>query len=97
MYYQLHAHLSLFIMLPNCCLSIYYFYWKGLFHGAIPQSGNEIVHWGMLWPETNPEQYIFTLAEEFDCPSDSSAEMITCLREKDAKTLMEANITCAVS
>ena len=40
----------------------------GLFHSAIMQSGCELSTWSTTLPEWEPEKYILSAAEQFNCP-----------------------------
>ncbi|XP_069696452.1 juvenile hormone esterase-like [Periplaneta americana] len=56
---------------------------RGLFHRAVSQSGNAICSWA-LTPGGRPRHLAEEVAALFDCPTESSSELIACLREKDA-------------
>ena len=68
----------------------------GLFHGAILQSGNELLPWGILTPETDPEKYLVEVAEGLGCPTSNSQEMVACLQAIDADVLSQARFNCTV-
>ncbi|XP_069696455.1 juvenile hormone esterase-like [Periplaneta americana] len=56
---------------------------RGLFHRAISQSGVAIGSWALA-PSGHARHLAEEVASQFDCPTESSSELIACLREKDA-------------
>jgi len=59
---------------------------RGLFHGAISQSGSSLCHWSHF---DNIAQRTRTLAGLLECPTDSSRQILDCLRAKDAAEILE--------
>jgi len=55
---------------------------KGLFHGAISQSGTCESHWGVYRSPYNPRDSAEQLADSLGCSKISSLAMIECLRSK---------------
>jgi len=68
---------------------------KGLFQQAIMESGAENNIWSINNPSQSPENYIFQVAENLDCPTQNTAEMLSCLRSVSARDLRIADdIAC---
>ncbi|KAF2901295.1 hypothetical protein ILUMI_04893, partial [Ignelater luminosus] len=56
---------------------------KGLFHGAISQSGTAHTNWSLA-PNGEGAKHSKQLAESLHCPTECSQRMVECLREVDA-------------
>lgn len=67
---------------------------SGLFHGAILESGCELVPWALLPPEAEPEHIAFEVADNLGCPTDDTSSMVDCLRKIDAFTLQTTEFNC---
>jgi len=67
---------------------------KGLFSGAISQSGNSITPWQY---EPLPLQYAQQVAEYLDCPSDNTTLMLPCLQNVTQEALLDSFETLFVS
>ena len=61
------------------------------------QSGSDLALWALNEPEQNPEDYTKQKAEELDCPTEDSQEMVDCLRTKSTYELRTAEWNCTVS
>ncbi|KAJ9592676.1 hypothetical protein L9F63_015648, partial [Diploptera punctata] len=61
---------------------------KGLFHRGISESGCSLSLWAFS-PNSTTLYQTETLAKLLDCSSESSEEIIACLKEKDAASLFE--------
>jgi len=59
---------------------------KGLFHGAISQSGSTLCHWSFF---NNIGHRTKTLATFLQCPTDSSRHLLDCLRTKTTTEILE--------
>ena len=77
-----------------CVLLTFY---AGLFHGAILQSGSEMAFWSLHRPEEKPENYFRQVADQFNCTTTDTTEMVECLRLIDAVALNYARFECTVS
>ncbi|XP_063983590.1 juvenile hormone esterase-like [Diachasmimorpha longicaudata] len=55
---------------------------KGLFHQFITQSGSALCPWAFE-DSTTYKDYSFALGEDFGCPTNSSEDLISCLRSVD--------------
>ncbi|PNF33591.1 hypothetical protein B7P43_G14683, partial [Cryptotermes secundus] len=64
---------------------------KGLFHRAISQSGIVLSPWA-LTPPGSPKLVAEQVADVFNCPVQSSSELISCLRKQDAYKLYGAEL-----
>ncbi|XP_033606243.1 esterase FE4 [Cryptotermes secundus] len=64
---------------------------KGLFHRAISQSGIVLSPWA-LTPPGSPKLVAEQVADVFNCPVQSSSELISCLRKQDAYKLYSAEL-----
>jgi carboxylesterase type B len=53
---------------------------QGLYYQAILESGAENNVWALNYPDQHPENYIYQVAESGNCTTDSTAEMLACLR-----------------
>ncbi|KAL6437219.1 hypothetical protein ACFW04_005044 [Cataglyphis niger] len=60
---------------------------QGLFHRGISQSGNFYNPWTLTPPESAKEKAII-LGRNLSCNTDTSAELIKCLRTKDATEII---------
>ncbi|XP_046453233.1 esterase E4-like isoform X4 [Daphnia pulex] len=60
---------------------------KGLFHRAIAQSGATGCPWAL---HRSVGEYTRLLAEDLNCPTSNSRELLACLRNIDAKQIMES-------
>jgi carboxylesterase type B len=60
----------------------------GLFHRAISQSGNVLNAW--LYSRY-PKQQAKALAEKVSCPTESSQEMVKCLKNVNAKDIVSTH------
>ncbi|XP_046639321.1 venom carboxylesterase-6-like isoform X4 [Daphnia pulicaria] len=60
---------------------------KGLFHRAIAQSGATGCPWAI---QHSVGEYTRILAEDLNCPTSNSRELLACLRNTDAKQIMES-------
>ncbi|PNF39412.1 hypothetical protein B7P43_G13012 [Cryptotermes secundus] len=69
---------------------------KGLFHRAISQSGIVLSPWA-LTPPGSPKLVAEQVADVFNCPVQSSSELISCLRKQDAYKLYSAELLIPVS
>ena len=69
----------------------------GLFHQAIPMSGSELSLWAVNVPESHPENYTKSVAEQLGCPTDDNWLMMDCLREVSARKLGGTRFNCTVS
>jgi len=63
---------------------------KGLFHKVIAQSGTPLSPWA--WDRT-PWESAQRYAAFLDCPTDTSTNLVACLRTKDFKELAQASFT----
>ena len=59
----------------------------GLFHRAISQSGSSTAIWALQRAFKDSAQ---TLAEYFNCSTESSGQILACLQSKDEKDLVKA-------
>ncbi|KAK0180119.1 hypothetical protein PV327_005793 [Microctonus hyperodae] len=60
---------------------------KGLFHRYIAQSGSALCPWG--FSDSNEyKNYAFELGKQFNCSTNSSEDLINCLRKIDAYDLI---------
>ncbi|PNF39410.1 Esterase FE4 [Cryptotermes secundus] len=64
---------------------------KGLFHRAISQSGTAVCAWA-LTPPGRPKLLAEQVADMFNCPTQSSSELISCLRKQDSYKLYGAEL-----
>jgi len=70
----------------------------GLFSQAIEESGADNNVWTINGPDQHPENYIFQVAENANCTTSNTADMVACLRELDQQDLRQADrIRCTVS
>ena len=53
--------------------------------------------WGLYGPEQTPENYLRQVADQFNCTTTDSTEMVECLRLIDAESLNRARFECTVS
>ncbi|XP_069696454.1 juvenile hormone esterase-like [Periplaneta americana] len=63
---------------------------RGLFHRAISQSGVAISTW-VLAPRGQSRRLAGQVAALFNCPTESSSELVACLREQDAYKLYSSS------
>ena len=68
----------------------------GLFHRGISQSGSALCTWAFS-PNSTTRYQTETLAKQFGCPTESSEEIVACLRSVDANELIEKTSTFLVS
>lgn len=61
----------------------------GLFHRAIAESGSALCAWAM---EESPLYYARALADRFQCPTDTTAALVDCLRQQDAGEIVKETI-----
>ncbi|XP_077999628.1 neuroligin-4, Y-linked-like [Glandiceps talaboti] len=66
---------------------------KGLFHGAISQSGTAESHWGVYRSPYNPRDSADQLADSLGCSKISSVVMIECLRSKTWQRIASQTVT----
>ena len=59
---------------------------QGLFHRAISQSGSTMGYWSLF---DGIAKYTQTMAELLQCPTDSSKEILECMRTKSALEIVE--------
>nr|KAG5714040.1 hypothetical protein BaRGS_020368 [Batillaria attramentaria] len=64
----------------------------GLFHKAIMESGVSLGDWAVAYPgvDPKPRERAVKLASEMGCETADSAQMVTCLRAKDAMDIINA-------
>ena len=60
----------------------------GLFQGVIEQSGTATAPWALYRPPLSSRNSTVYLAEQFDCPTSSSQQMVDCLRGEEADDLV---------
>ncbi|GAB6028307.1 hypothetical protein CHUAL_002481 [Chamberlinius hualienensis] len=65
----------------------------GLFHQAILESGSALTPWGVI---ENPRYYANRLAEQVNCTTDDSYEMLACLREVPPHHIFEKSLAITV-
>ena len=53
--------------------------------------------WGLYGPEQTPENYLRQVADQFNCTTTDTNEMVECLRLIEAVTLYRARFECTVS
>jgi carboxylesterase type B len=68
----------------------------GLFHRTISQSGSATCTWAVT-PKGRPKFLAEQVARLFDCPVQSSQQLISCLREQEAYKVYGANEMIKVS
>lgn len=70
----------------------------GLFHAVIEQSGCDTTFWAVNRPEQMPWNYPKLVAENVNCTTETTAEMVDCLRSVDAGELRRnQEFTCTVN
>ena len=70
----------------------------GLFHRAIPQSGNEMTLWGVNSPLGQPDTYIPQIADYLGCNQTTIEDKVNdCLMFVDPDDLFAAPFRCPVS
>ena len=67
------------------CEIIFWYWWLGLFHRAIAQSGSSMCPWSLM---TNVGNYTKQLAKGLNCPTKPSYKMLRCLRSKNAREIL---------
>ena len=72
------------------------FPFTGLFHRSISQSGTATCSWA-LTPKGRPKALAEQVAGLFDCPANTSKDLISCLRKQDAYKLYSADREIKVS
>ena len=70
---------------------------SGLFHQAMLQSGSEYSMWAFNQPSQQPEDYTRQIAEDVNCPTEDSQEMVECLQSILPRMLINAEFSCTVS
>jgi len=79
------------MMLQSCCF-------EGLFYQGIEESGSDGNLWTINWPGQEPENYIYQVAENANCTTIDTTEMVDCLKALSARDLRRADsIRCTVS
>ena len=68
----------------------------GLFHQAILMSGSEFATGSMNPPQSHPEDYTKSVAQQNGCPTTDNWTMMECLRTINAKALQQTPIDCKV-
>jgi carboxylesterase type B len=76
--------------------SVQMFPFTGLFHRAISQSGSATCTWAVT-PKGRPKVLAEQVAGLFDCPVQSSQQLISCLKEQDPYKVYGANDMIEVS
>lgn len=66
----------------------------GLFHKVISQSGTSLCPWGSPWDVT---PYTKKLANLLSCTTESSLELVSCLRKMDVKDIVATDKQFIVS
>uniref|UniRef100_A0A1B6C5A2 Carboxylic ester hydrolase n=1 Tax=Clastoptera arizonana TaxID=38151 RepID=A0A1B6C5A2_9HEMI len=61
---------------------------QGLFHGGISQSGSALCQWALHPPGSNRET-AFRVGREFNCNTDNSEALMSCLREVPAYNITQ--------
>ncbi|XP_019639346.1 PREDICTED: neuroligin-2-like [Branchiostoma belcheri] len=67
-------------------------YSAGLFHGMILSSGSLVNPWTVLLPPYRPYDHAADLAEKLGCPTESTEDLVNCLRQKTAEELVETSV-----
>jgi len=62
---------------------------SGLFHKALSQSGTALKPWAL---SSDPSRQAYNFGKKFNCPSNSSQELVSCLRGIDAKKLVQVHL-----
>ena len=79
-------------MILECCC------FEGLFYQAIEESGSDGNIWTINGPGQEPENYIYQVAENANCTTIDTTEMVDCLKALNARDLRRADRTrCTVS
>ncbi|XP_078603964.1 neuroligin-4, X-linked-like [Branchiostoma floridae x Branchiostoma japonicum] len=65
---------------------------RGYFLQAILQSGASTSPWAVLLPEYEPQKYTDKLAKQMGCSTQSTQELVDCLREKTAEEVSSADV-----
>ncbi|CAH1229566.1 NLGN4X [Branchiostoma lanceolatum] len=68
-------------------------YSEGLFHGAIISGGGMMSPTAVLLPPYKAVDLAKELAEKLECSTESTADIVSCLREKTADELVETKVT----
>ncbi|XP_078700071.1 neuroligin-4, X-linked-like [Branchiostoma floridae x Branchiostoma belcheri] len=68
-------------------------YSEGLFHGAIMSSGNMMSPSAVLLPPYKAVDIATELAEKLGCSTESTKDIVSCLREKTADELVATKVT----
>ena len=58
----------------------------GLFHKAITMSGTSLNHWAFV---KNPVEQAQIYANKLRCPTNSTQEMVSCLKQTDTRDIAE--------
>ncbi len=66
---------------------MFFIFLLGLFHRAIAQSGATGCPWAI---QHSVGEYTRILAEDVNCPTSNSRELLACLRITEAKQIMES-------
>jgi len=80
----------------NNFTTVQMFPFTGLFHRSISQSGTATCLW-VLTPKGRPKALAEQVAGLFDCPANTSKDLISCLRKQDAYKLYNADHSIKVS
>jgi carboxylesterase type B len=70
-----------------CLLLLFVDTFIGLFHRAITQSGATGCPWAL---QKNVGDYTRILAEDLNCPTFNSRELLDCLRNTEAEKIMDS-------
>ena len=73
----------------HACVFILFATILGYFHGAICQSGTEMTSWAYGSKSQRPENMTRSVAEQLGCDLPSNADMVECLRQINATTLID--------
>ncbi|XP_078699045.1 neuroligin-4, X-linked-like [Branchiostoma floridae x Branchiostoma belcheri] len=65
---------------------------RDYFYLAILQSGASTSPWAVLLPEYEPQKYTEELAKQMGCSTQSTQELVDCLREKTAEEISSADV-----
>ncbi|XP_066288355.1 neuroligin-4, X-linked-like [Branchiostoma lanceolatum] len=65
---------------------------RDYFQQAILQSGASTSPWAVLLPEYEPQKYTEELARQMGCSTQSSQELVDCLKEKTAEEIGSADV-----
>ena len=68
-------------------LLLFFDKYKGLFHRAIAQSGSASCPWAL---QKSVGEYTRILAEDLNCPTSNSRELLDCMRKTEAEKIMDS-------